>query len=114
MIKHWPLAVGVVVGFAFFQIPTTSHAFECPQHFTAAQAAIDKVVADMAGMTMAPETMSQVNFFLDNARRFLAEAKEHHGAAEGGIDHAKSIAGAKAALGYAEAGDIFHFKMMMQ
>ena len=113
MIRKWHLAGAFAVAFAFVQTPGTSNAFECPRHFAAAQAAIDKVVADMGGgMVMTPEMMAQVNFFLDNARRLLAEAMAHHEGAQGGMGHGKSIADADAALGYAQAGDIFHFKMM--
>jgi hypothetical protein len=112
MNKQWPLAIAAAVALAFVLKPGTSNAFECPQHFAAAQAAIDKTVADMAGMTMDPMMTAQIVAFLDRARADLAHAMEHHAGAEGGMDHAKSIAGADTALAYATAADIWHFRMM--
>ena len=112
MNKHWPMAIAATVLMAFVLKPGAANAFECPQHFAAAQAAIDKTVADMAGMTMDPMMTAQVVAFLDDARKFLAHAMEHHEAAAGGMDHARAIADADTALGHAIAADIWHFRMM--
>ncbi len=92
-----------------------AQAFECPKHFTAAQAAIDKVSGDMKGdmsKKMRKEDMALVHALLDDAKSRLASAKHNHEKPQGGFDHARSIAKADAARGYAVAADIFHFKLM--
>ncbi|MFB3054195.1 MAG: hypothetical protein ACE1ZY_02620 [Alphaproteobacteria bacterium] len=84
-----------------------------------AQAAIDKVVGDMKGEMskqmkaagMAAE-MALVHALLDDAKRFLAGAKHNHTKPQGRYDHARAIAKARAAKGYAQAADIYHFKVM--
>ncbi len=101
------------------QMPSGAQAFECPKHFAAAQAAIDKVVEDMKGdmsMSMAKAGMKSdvalVHVFLDDARMLLAGAKHNHEKPQGAFDHGRAIAKADAALGHAVAADIFHFKLM--
>ncbi len=92
-----------------------AQAFECPKHFTAAQAAIDKVIGDMKGdmsKKMRKEDMALVHALLDDAKSRLASAKHNHEKPQGRFDHARSIAKADAARGYAVAADIFHFKLM--
>lgn len=113
----WPLAF--IAAFALLQFPLTAEAFECPKHFAKAQAAIDKVVADMKGemsKTMAKAGMAAdmalVHALLDDAKMVLAGAKHNHEKPQGAYDHARAIAKADAALGYATAADIFHFKLM--
>ena len=104
---------------ALIQLPTTANAFECPKHFAAAQAAIDKVVKDMKGEMskkmkaagMAAE-MALVHALLDDAKMFLAGAKHNHTKPQGKYDHARAIAKARAAKGSAEAADIYHWKLM--
>ncbi len=93
---------------------TGALAFECPQHFSAAQAAIDKTMADMKGMKkmMSKDDMALVHALLDDAKMTLAGAKHNHEKPQGAYDHARAIAKADTALGYAKAADIFHFKMM--
>ena len=89
-------------------------AFECPQHIAAAEQQIAKLIADMQGMEgrMPPESMMQVASLLGNARMLLADAQSNHGAAEGPLDHALSLANADSALAYATAADILHFRFM--
>ncbi len=92
-----------------------AQAFECPKHFAAAQAAIDKVSGDMKGdmsKKMRKEDMALVHALLDDAKSWLASAKHNHEKPQGRFDHARSIAKADAARGYAVAADIFHFKLM--
>ena len=92
-----------------------AQAFECPKHFTAAQAAIDKVAGDMGGdmsKQMPKEQMALVHALLDEAKMILAGAKHNHEKPQGMYDHARAIAKADTALGYATASDILHFKMM--
>ncbi len=94
-------------------------AFECPRHFTKAQAAIDKVIGDMKGEMsksmakagMKPQ-MALVHALLDDAKMRLASARHNHAKPQGRYDHARAIAKADAAQGYAVAADIFHFKVM--
>ena len=93
---------------------TGALAFECPQHFSAAQAAIDKAMADMKGMEkmMSKDDMALVHALLDDAKMTLAGAKHNHEKPQGAYDHARAIAKADAALGSARAADILHFHYM--
>ncbi|MDA7430043.1 hypothetical protein PGB28_16375 [Primorskyibacter aestuariivivens] len=88
--------------------------FECPQHFSKAQAMIDKVSGEMEGMMdmMSPEDMALVHALLDDAKMLLSGAHHNHEKPQGAYDHARSIAKADAALGYASAADMLHFKYM--
>lgn len=89
-------------------------AFECPQHFAEAQAAISKTTGDMQGMSnmMSKHDMGQVHGLLKHARTLLVEARNSHDHASRGHGHAVAIAKADSARGYAVAADIFHFKLM--
>ena len=96
-------------------LPSGAQAFECPKHFAEAQAVIDKVTEDMKGdmsKKMPKEDMALVHSLLDDAKSRLASAKHNHEKPQGAYDHARAIAKADAALGYANAADIFHFKLM--
>ncbi len=113
----WPLAF--IAAFALLQFPLTANAFECPKHFAKAQAAIDKVVADMKGemsKSMAKAGMAAdmklVHALLDDAKMVLAGARHNHAKPQGAYDHGRAIAKAEAARGYAQAADIFHWKLM--
>ena len=90
-------------------------AFECPGHFAEAQALIDKVTADMGGemsKQMPKERMGLVHALLDDAKTRLNSAIHNHEKPQGVYDHARAIAKADAALGYARAADLLHFKYM--
>ncbi|MCH4563606.1 hypothetical protein MKP05_10745 [Halomonas sp. EGI 63088] len=91
-------------------------AFECPQHFAAAQAAIDKVSADMQGMgeMMDRQDMALVHALLDDAKALLTAARHNHERPQGPYDHARAIAKADSAQGYATAADVLHFHYMEQ
>ncbi len=109
----WLLAASAAV--LMFQMPSGAQAFECPKHFAAAQAAIDKVTGDMKGdmsMKMPKEQMALVHALLDDAKMWLDKGKHNHAKPQGAYDHARAIAKADAALGYAVAADLLHFKMM--
>ncbi len=96
-------------------MPGDAQAFECPNHFAAAQAAIDKVVGDMKGdmsKRMPKADMAQVHMLLDDAKMLLAGAKHNHEKPQGRLDHARATAKADSARGYAVAADMLHFKMM--
>jgi hypothetical protein len=53
-----------------------------------------------------------VQALLDDAISRLASAKQNHEMAQNDYDHARDIAKAGAALGYAKAADIFHFQLL--
>ena len=95
----------------------TAQAFECPLHFAKAQAAIDKVSQEMGGgmsKKMNKRDMALVHALLDDAKTRLTSAKHNHAKPQGRYDHARAIAKADAALGYATAADILHFKYMQK
>ena len=108
--------IGVLsLAVALLFMAKSAQAFECPKHFTAAQAAIDKVLGDMKGgmSKMMPKAdMAQVHMLLDDAKMILAGAKHNHEKPQGRLDHARAIAKADSARGYAVAADMLHFKMM--
>ncbi len=109
----WLLAASAAV--LVMQAPWSAQAFECPKHFAAAQAAIDKVIGDMKGdmsKKMPKEQMALVHALLDDAKSRLASAKHNHEKPQGAYDHGRALAKADAALGYAKAADLFHFKLM--
>ncbi|MCH7915679.1 MAG: hypothetical protein IH856_22030 [Deltaproteobacteria bacterium] len=96
-------------------MPINVQAFECPKHFKEAQAAIDKVKGDMGGemsKMMKKEDMALVHALLDDAKMRLASAKHNHEKPQGRYDHARAIAKADSARGYAVAADIYHWKLM--
>ena len=93
----------------------TAQAFECPKHFAAAQAVIDKVKGDMGGdmsKQMPKEQMALVHALLDDAKSRLSSAMHNHEKPQGIYDHARALAKADAALGYATAADMLHFIYM--
>ena len=109
----WLLAASAAV--LMFQMPSGAQAFECPKHFATAQAAIDKVAGDMKGdmsKKMPKADMALVHALLDDAKTRLTSAKHNHAKPQGAFDHARAIAKADSALGYAVAADMLHFKMM--
>ncbi len=117
MTKRWALALVFI--FALIQLPHAASAFECPKHFAEAQAAIDKVIADMKGEMsksmskagMKPQ-MALVHALLDDSKMRLAGARHNHETPRGTYDHARAIAKAGAARGFAVAADVYHFKLM--
>ncbi len=117
MTKRWASALLGI--FALIQVPHAASAFECPKHFVKAQAAINKVIGDMKGemsKSMAKAgmkaEMALIHAMLDDAKMRLASARHNHEKPQGRYDHARAIAKADAAQGYAVAADIYHFKMM--
>jgi len=61
---------------------------------------------------MKKEDMARVHALLDDARMLLVGAKHNHEKPQGAYDHARSIAKAEFARGYAVAADIYHWKLM--
>ena len=96
-------------------IPFGAYAFECPKHFKATQQAIDKLIQDMKGMGMMPKSETAlVHSLLDDAKTWLQSAKHNHSKPQGIYDHARAIAKADAARGYALAADMLHFRYMQK
>ncbi|MEE9275643.1 MAG: hypothetical protein V3V62_10085 [bacterium] len=89
-------------------------AFDCPNRFKSAQKAIDKVLEGMKGMMkmMPKKDMALVHSLVDDAKMMLAGARHNHAKPQGLYDHGRAIAKAETARGYAEAADIYHFKLM--
>ena len=96
------------------QTPWSAQAFECPKHFAAAQATIDKVAADMQADIPWQEPLDKelVLTLLDDARMLLGGAKHNHDNPTSGYSHARAIAQADSALGYAKAADLFHRELL--
>ena len=61
---------------------------------------------------MKKEDMALVHALLDDAKTLLSGAKHNHKKPQGKYDHARAIAKADSARGYAVAADIFHWKLM--
>lgn len=110
------LFAGLAVATASGLVAWSAQAFECPQHFEAAQAVIDKVEQDMQGMEqmMTREDMALVHALLDDAKMLLDGARHNHEKPQGAFDHGRAIAKADSAKGYATAADILHFQMMQE
>jgi hypothetical protein len=82
-------------------------AFECPLHFKATQAAIDDATKAMNGV-MDKKQKGLVHTLLDESKMLLAGAKHNHAKpAAGKYDHARSIAKADSALGFAVAAKMY-------
>ena len=107
---HRILIMVVALGFVA-ALSAPALAFDCPNRFKAAQAAIDKATKGMSKM-MPKKDMALVHALIDDAKMLLAGAIHNHEKPQGAYDHARSIAKAEAARGSAEAADIFHFKLM--
>jgi hypothetical protein len=114
MKTKWLLAASVAV--LVTQTPWNAQAFECPKHFAAAQAFIDKVAADMQADIPWQEPLDKelVLTLLDDARMLLGGAKYNHENPQGGYSHARAIAKADSALGFANAADLFHRELLSQ
>jgi len=97
-------------------MPVEAPAFQCPGHIAEAEEAITDVENDMTTMTgeMSADKMALVHALLDDAKAALAAAKHSHEDPQSNFDHARAIAKAKAALGYAQGADILHFQYMMK
>lgn len=104
---------GALAGVLMLGCAADAAAFECGEHFAAAEEAIDKVVNDMKGMAMMDMAeMKASRHLLEHARKMLAEAKKDHANAKTAGEHALAIGKAEAAIGYATAADIYHWKVM--
>ena len=70
-------------------------AWQCPVQWKAAEEAIKKA----EGMNVPPEAKAM----LEDARRFVAEAKKHHTEGNTKVEHARAMWKAKAALAIADS-----------
>ncbi len=94
--------LAIALGFA-----SPSGAFSCPGHFADAQAAIDSATAAMNDVSDAT-TKGLVHTLIDDAKHLLTAAEHHHAKpAAGAYDHARALAKADSARGYAEAAEAF-------
>jgi uncharacterized NAD-dependent epimerase/dehydratase family protein len=70
-------------------------AWQCPVQWKAAEEAIKKA----EGMNVPPEAKAM----LEDAKRFVAEAKKHHTEGNTKVEHARAMWKAKAALAIADS-----------
>ena len=109
MKPKWILAATVVP--LLLLAPWPAQAFECPMHFAAAQAVIDKAAESITrmqgGMPMATRA------HLRHARMSLNEAEYHHSQA-GEFHHARAIVRAYEASGHAVAAEILSRRIAKQ
>ncbi len=89
---------------------SAANAFGCPVSFGEAEAAIAKAKAAMEAMPDG-EKKGLVHTLIDDANMLLHSGKHNHEKpAAGGYDHARAIAKARAAKGYAEAAEMLASK----
>ena len=82
---------------------SAANAFGCPVSFGEAEAAIAKAKAAMEAMPDG-EKKGLVHTLIDDSKTLLHSAKHNHEKpAAGAYDHARSVAKARSAKGYAEA-----------
>ena len=85
---------------------TPAFAFECPKHFANAESAIASATDAMNAMPDG-EQKGLVHTLVDDAKTWLDSAKHNHAKpAAGGYDHARSIAKAHSAMGYAMSAEM--------
>ncbi len=112
MKSKWILAASIAALVVY--IPYSAEAFECPKHIAAAVAAVNKVTEEMKKIKpimdamMDKKEMFVVHTLLANARILVAVARRSHEKPAGPFDHARAIAKADAARGYARATEIVH------
>ena len=101
---HKRLAAGAFAA-AFALLPLSAGAFECPKHFSATEAEIARVseALEAAGDRVPGADRALVHALLDDAKMLLGGAKHNHEKPQGKYDHARALAKADAALGYARA-----------
>ena len=100
-----------LMGFGFLVIlGSGAQAFNCTNDFAAAEAAI--AIAHTARSAMEDsEKKGLVHTLIDDAKMLLHSAEHNHEKpAAGAYDHARAIAKARAAAGYAEAAEILASK----
>ena len=102
--------VGAAMLAPMLALAPAASAFDCGNRFAAAEAAIAEATAAMDKMTDAT-AKGLVHTLIDDAKGMLHGGKHNHEKpAAGKYDHARAIAKANAAKGYAEAALILASK----
>lgn len=102
--------VTMVLAGAIFGASSSAFAFQCPADFKAAEGAIASATTAMKAMSDKTK-MGLVHTLLDDAKMLLNSGKHHHEKpAAGAYDHARAVAKAQAAAGYAKAAEILASK----
>jgi len=107
MQTKWFLATFAAV--LIMSTPWAAQAFECPKHIEAAEDAIDAANDAMIGLKTNVH-MIRGHMLIDDAKMLLGSAEHNHKKPQNEFDHARSIAKADAAKGYAEAALIYYKK----
>ncbi len=98
--------IGAALAGALVTFGSGAWAFNCPVDFQAADEAIASATAAMKAMSD-KEKMGLVHTVLDDAKMLLTSGKHNHAKPEAGaLDHARAIAKARAAVGYAQAAEM--------
>ncbi len=98
--------IGAALAGALLSFGSGAWAFNCPVDFKAADEAIASATAAMKALSD-KEKMGLVHTVLDDAKMLLESGKHNHAKpAAGGLDHARAIAKARAAVGYAQAAEM--------
>ncbi len=108
----WLLAASAAL-FAL-QISSSASAFQCPNRFAAAEAALGKATKNMMSVMeqMPQEQMALVHALLDDAKMHLNGAVHNHEKPQGAYDHARAVGKANAAISYAEAAEMLQAHYM--
>ncbi|MEE9194470.1 MAG: hypothetical protein V3U44_01405 [Alphaproteobacteria bacterium] len=97
---------GAITAAFLVGVSPSAWAFGCPVSFQAADEAIAMATTAMKAMSD-KDKMGQVHTLIDDAKMLLTSGKHNHEkAAAGALDHARAIAKARAAAGYAQAAEI--------
>ena len=98
--------IGAALAGALLSFGSGAWAFNCPVDFKAADEAIASATAAMKALSD-KEKMGLVHTLIDDAKMLLTSGKHNHAKpAAGGLDHARAIAKARAAVGYAQAAEM--------
>ncbi len=97
---------GAALAGALLSFGSGAWAFNCPVDFKAADEAIASATAAMKALSD-KEKMGLVHTLIDDAKMLLTSGQHNHAKpAAGGLDHARAIAKARAAVGYAQAAEM--------
>ncbi len=98
--------IGAALAGALLSFGSGAWAFNCPVDFKAADEAIASATAAMKALSD-KEKMGLVHTLIDDAKMLLGSGKHNHAKpAAGALDHARAIAKARAAAGYAQAAEM--------
>ncbi len=98
--------LGAALAGALVTFGSGAWAFNCPVDFKVADEAIASATAAMKALSD-KQKMGLVHTVLDDAKMLLESGKHNHAKpAAGALDHARAIAKARAATGYAQAAEM--------